>query len=89
MASAQKRFTFFTDQEIAEKRRKLEHKNTLKNEEKATKAFKHYLSENAVDNTDFFTYTEDELDYHLSKFWFSACTQQKNDHYSASSLETI
>ena len=89
MASAQKHFTAFSDQEISEKQHKLENKNTLKNEEKATRAFRHYLSEIGQDNTDSFNYTKDELDYHLSKFWFSARTQQKGDYYSASSLETI
>ena len=46
------------------------------------------LSQFGVENTDFFTCTQPELDKYLSLFWFNACTQD-GDFYSALSMETL
>ena len=65
-----KRFAHYSEEELKEKSESVQKKNTLKNEEKAERAFKSYLTEIGVKNTDFYTYTEAELDGHLAKFWF-------------------
>ena len=75
MASAKKHFRTLTFEEIEAKQLKLENRNTIKNEEKATRAFKHYLEEQGLDNCDFYTFTEAELDRHLNTFWFNAKTK--------------
>ena len=62
MASAQKRFGTLTLEEIEAKQLKLEKKNTVNNEEKAGRAFKNYLTELGLENTNFYTFTEEELD---------------------------
>ena len=41
-----------------------------------------------LEDTDFFCFTEDELDHYLTTFWWNACTQ-KGQEYTASSMETI
>ena len=60
----------------------------MKNENKAFNAFKSYLVETGVQDTNFFNFTESELDGHFKTFWFNARTKD-GDHYSASSLDTI
>ena len=76
-------------EEIANKQQKLQNRNTEKNEIKAVNAFKDFLKEKGVENTDFFTYTEEELDRNLKMFWFSAHTKTTHQEYQASSLETL
>ena len=39
-------------------------------------------------NTDFFTYTEDELDEHLATFYWNARTK-KGEKYKAGNLDTL
>ena len=52
--------------EIQQKEIELRNNNTQMNEKKAVNAFKAYLSEINLDNTDFFTFTEPELEETLS-----------------------
>ena len=57
MASAPKRrFGTLSVEEIAVEREGLQNQNTVKNENKAANAFKSYLSEIGVEDTNFFTY---------------------------------
>ena len=63
--SKPQRFEHLTLQETEEKQNKMQNDNTISNENKAVKAFKEYLSEISVEDTDFFTYTEQELDQYL------------------------
>ena len=86
-ANSKKRFAHFSDNELREKSRKVQDVNTLKNEKKAERVFKHYLSEVGACE-DFYNFTEQELDSHLCKFWFAARTQ-KNEEYKVGSLETL
>ena len=70
-------------------------KNTIRNEEKAVRAFKAYLSEISSKSDNFFTFTESELDQHLAKFWFSLQKQKKDTDsdeetfYRVSSMYTM
>ena len=73
---------------MLEKQKDLQNKNSLKNEKKAERAFKLYLSEAGEEDTDFHSYSEEKLDYHLSKFWFAAHTQN-GDYYHVSSLDNL
>ena len=74
--------------EIEQKEDELRNINSIKNEKKAVETFKSYLKSINIENTDFFTYTEEELDGHLATFWWNVRTQ-KGDKYKASSLETL
>ena len=66
----------------------VQNRNTINNEKKATTIFKEYLGSLGLDDTDFFSFTEDELDHYLTSFWWNARTK-KGTEYSASSMETI
>lgn len=88
-AKKKQRFIHHSDEEMQEKQEKLQNSNTIANEKKAVRAFKAYLEEIGEENTDFFTYTEEELDRHLSKFYFSARKENDGDMYKISSLESL
>ena len=62
MASFSKRHKSFTDQQIQEKGYEATPKSTIKCDKKWTKVFREYLMEKDVQNTEFWTYPEDELD---------------------------
>ena len=89
MAVKSKRFAELTLDEIAKKQQKLQNKNTAKNETKAVNAFTEFLSQIGVEDTNFFDYTEQELNKYLKMFWFNARTKTTHQEYHASSLETI
>ena len=68
--------------------------STLKCDKKWTKVFRDYLEEKDCENTEFWTYPEDELDTILSKFWFEVRSNQKDQngefkHYSLTSLQGL
>ena len=90
MASApqKQRFGNLDIDEIKQKQQDLRNSNSVKNEKKSSEAFKAYLEQIKVENTDFFTYSEPELDGHLATFWWNARTRS-GEKYKASSLETI
>lgn len=88
MAQGNQHFGDLTYEHCAELQTDLQNKNTLANEAKATNAFKAYLSSVGVKDTDFFTFTEEELDKFLCIFWFNA-RKRDGSHYSASSMETM
>ena len=89
MASGQsERFGTLNLEEIEVKQDELKNINSLKNDKKAVETFKCYLKSINVDNADFFTFTEEELDGHLATFWWNARTQ-KGEKYKASSLEIL
>ena len=83
-----KRFKLHTDDELKQKQLDLQNKNSLKNEKKAERAFMEYLHEVGETDNNFYCFTEEQLDYHLSKFWFAARTE-KGDYYRVSSLENM
>ena len=85
---ANKRFKLISDAELHQKQYDLQNKNSLRNEKKAEKAFKEYLAAVGEADTNFYAYTEEELDTHFAKFWFAARTQ-KGDFYRVSSLENM
>ena len=61
--------------------------NTAANEKKAVKNFKLFLEFNNQD-TDFFNYTEPQLDEWLAKFYLGTRTE-KGEYYSSGSLHTL
>ena len=89
MALPAKRFAHFSDEELRQKSLDVQNQNTLKNEKKAERAFKEFLEECGQENTNFYVYTESELDLHLAKFCFSALKKKDGDMYKASSLDTL
>ena len=91
-APAPKRFAHFSDEELKNKAEAVQKKNTLRNEDKAVRALKAYLNEIGAESDDFFTFTESELDSHLTKFWFSLRKQKKangDTFYRVSSIYTL
>lgn len=88
MASAPKHFKHQTKEQLEEKQEQLQNQSTIANEKKAVKAFKAYLDEAGVENTDFFTYSQDELNEHLAQFYFAARTEE-GEMYKMSSLEGL
>lgn len=83
------RFAYHSKEEVKEKRNDLLNKNTIANEEKAVRAFVAFLEETGVEDTDFFNYTDEELDSQLSSFWFSARKEKDGEMYKISSLENM
>ena len=51
--------------EIQEKQKNLENSNTLKNEIKSERIFKEYLMILALEDMDFYNFSEPELDHYL------------------------
>ena len=90
MASTDKdRFGKLNIDEVRNKEDEFKNPNSIKNEKKATEAFKAYLRHiNATEGDDFFTFTEIELGKHLATFYWNAW-RQKGEKYKASSLETL
>ena len=90
-----KHFAHFTEEELKNKSDAVQKKNTIRNEEKALRAFKAYLNEISSKSDNFFTFTESELDQHLAKFWFSLQKQKKDTDtdeetfYRVSSMYTM
>ena len=66
----------------------VQNRNTLLSEKKAVNIFREYLHSLGLEDTDFFTFTEDELDFYLTSFWWNAHTK-KGEEYTASSMDTI
>ena len=66
MASFSQRHKSFSEAEIKQKKEESIPKSTLKCDKKWTKDFIEYLMEKDVENTEFLTYPEDELDDILS-----------------------
>ena len=69
-----KRFLVINDDEFEEKTKRSKNNNTEKCEQRAHKAFVNFLMANGVDenSTDYWNYTEPELDKYLARFWFGA-----------------
>ena len=94
MASFLKRHKSFTDDQIQQKKQECTPQSTLKCDKKWAKVFREYLMEKEVQNTEFWTYPEEELDDILSRFWFEVRSGQKNEHgefqhYSLTSLRNL
>ena len=83
-----KRFGELTENDCAIKGEEMQNKNTISSEQKSCRIFKEYLQQIGVQDTNFFLFTEEELDKHLSTFWWNARTR-KGTNYTASSIETI
>ena len=82
------RFGNLNVEECISKGKEVQNRNTINNEKKAVNIFRDYLSSLGLEDTDFFNYTEDELDHYLTTFWWNARTK-KGSEYTASSMETI
>ena len=69
-----KRFIVLDDEELEQKTKKCKNYNTEKSEARADSAFRKFLMAMDVpeDKTDYWNYTEPELDNFLAKFWFGA-----------------
>ena len=66
------RFGTLNVEQCITKGKEVQNRNTLNNEKKAIAIFKEYLASLGLENTDFFTFTEDELDHYLMTFWWNA-----------------
>ena len=88
-------FAHFSDEELKQKGENVQKKNTIRNEEKAVRAFKDYLTEVDAENNNFFVFTERELDSHMAKFWFALRKKKKSggddsdNYYCVSSMYTM
>ena len=82
------RFEIFNSQEIKDNNDGQVNKNSVKNEEKAIKCFKAFLSANKEEDTDFFEYPDKKLDKWLAKFYWGARTE-KGEKYSCSTMTTM
>ena len=81
------RFSNLSVDECITKGHEVQNKNTLNNEKKCVNIFQDYLAFLGLEDTDFFTFTEAELDHYLTSFWWNARTK-KGGEYTASSMET-
>ena len=83
----QKCFKNVTNEEISAKSNEFKNANSLANEKKAVKNFTMFLEYNKHE-TNFFGFTEPELDQWLGKFCLDTRTE-KGDYYSSGSLHTL
>ena len=69
-----KRFVLMNDSDLEIKTKKCKNENTEKSEKRADKAFTNFLITIGCDpnQTDYWNFTEPELDGYLAKFWFGA-----------------
>ena len=67
-----KRFLLLTDDDLESKSKQCKNDNTLKSERKADKAFTTFLLAMGVEDTDYWSYDEPQLNSCLAKFWFGA-----------------
>ena len=58
--------------QIKQREIKLQNKNTVSNEDKAVACFKECLKQIGKENTDFFTYSDADLNDNLANFFFNA-----------------
>ena len=86
---AKKRNKILTDAEIEEKKQKLTNSNTTKQEERADRAFRKLLEECGVESTEYWLYTEPELDYYLGKFYFGARKDIDSDDEQMQGLSAL
>lgn len=82
------RFGTMNLDQIKQRELELQNKNTVSNEDKAVKCFTLYLKSIGLENTNFFEFSEDELDRHLVTWYFNAQTKNK-EHYTTGSLTTL
>ena len=68
--ASKRRHKNYSDEQIKQKHYEATPASTLKCDKKWTKIFRDYLEEKDCENTEFWTYPEDELGTILSKFWF-------------------
>ena len=61
-----------SDEDLSEKHRKLQKKNTVKGELSAQRTFTEYLKQTGVTHLNFWEYDTADLDDKLTKFWFAA-----------------
>ena len=96
------RHVVYDEDEISLKKKKSENKNTVKSEERANHAFQRFLTQCNVESTEYWFYTEPELDSYLAKFYlgarkfasdtdpsFDEDPDQKSRKYSANSLKNF
>ena len=76
-----------TFDDIKDKSEEFRNPNSAANEKKAVKNFQLFLKFNNQD-TDFFNFTEGDLDEWLAKF-YSGTRTEKGDFYSSGSLHTL
>ena len=70
----------FSENGMKRKRQKSMLQSTLKCDKKWTKVFREYLEKKDCQNTEFWTYLDDELDRLLSKFWFKVHTSKMDEN---------
>ena len=83
----EERFVFIDDEELENKKKSFQNKNTTKADLKAHHKFTQYLELKGL-QTEYRLMTESELDKILSKLWFEVRTQE-GDRYKASSLGSL
>ena len=89
------RFQHVNEEILAEKHVKVQKKNTKKNDKAAERQLKEYLAVKQCDDVDFWNFSKQDLDNHLSHFWF-ATRQNKVDEvtkepkkYRVQSMKTM
>ena len=95
MAEKHKRFAHYSKQEIEKKQQEATPKSTLKCNKKWNLVFRNYLQEKELENTEYWTYPDDELDDILASFWFEVRTNRsskdeidENDKAKKAKVET-
>ena len=91
-----------TDEEIENKNEQAKNKNRENQNKRADKAFRNFLTEAGVTNTEYWLFEEQEFDKYLAKFWHgvrktgisdvedeSTDIMKKNLKYSAGSMKSF
>lgn len=81
-------FNILSDDEVAEKKRKLENENTIKQEKRANTAFTLFLEASGEENTEYWDYSLDKLDNYLGKF-FLGVEKDEGQKYKLNSLQGL
>ena len=83
-----KRFKVKSVEEIDAMTEEMANKNTIKQEQRAQRAFEYFLKEAGADSTDFWLYPTEDLDQWLGKFYIGA-RKEDGELYKLSSMTSL
>ena len=78
--ASKRRHKDFSEDDLKRKRLEATPSGTLKCDAKWNRVFREYLAEKEYANTEYWTYSDDELDTVLSRFWFEVRTSNVDEN---------
>lgn len=85
-SSKKRKFNILSDSDVAEKKKKLDNENTVKQEKRANTAFTLFLQAAGEEDLEYWDFTFDKLDNYLGKF-FLGVEKEEGQKYKLTSLQ--